>query len=321
MIGKAKSNKSLSATLAYNHKQGSEFFFSQNLVSGDRHDLAMQMSDLQKCYTGKGKNLTIHAQLSPAISEGKKLTTKEWQKIASSFLERTGMGRLQCIGYLHRDKEHVHCHLIVNRVDENTFKLYDDSYIMLRSIRAADEVAKELGLTRAMLVKEKINKEKIGSKQEFKLFLENILTQNPKNLEGYFDAIRSGGYGLRVHRDKKTGEARGYGISKGGTYMDASTIDRKLTLRNIEKYFIEWDTVKEKTKTEWQDDNGKKLDQEIKLIRSIKPDKIQIPFEIPDAKSSTSLASSGLETSPHTDIARKKKRRKSLGRISKPSFH
>ncbi|MBS1669738.1 MAG: relaxase/mobilization nuclease domain-containing protein [Bacteroidetes bacterium] len=313
MIGKAKPNKSLSATLAYNHKQGSELFFSHNMVGDNEQDLAMQMSDLQKCYTGKGRNLTIHAQLSPAIGEGKKLTTKEWQKIAKSFLERTGMCKLQCMGYLHRDKEHVHCHLVVNRVDENTFKLYDDSYIMLRAIRAADEVARELGMTRAMLVKEKINKEKIGSKQEFKVFLENILMQNPKNLGGYFDAIGSGGYKLKVHRDKETGEVRGYGISREGTYMDASAIDRKLTLRNIEKHFREGNSIKEKTQTVGQDKHQKKMDQKIKLISSIKPDKIQIPFEIPDAQSSTSLASSGMETSETNNLQRKKKKKKKLG--------
>ena len=313
MIGKAKPNKSLSATLAYNHKQGSELFFSQNLVCGDRHELAMQMSDLQKCYTGKGRNLTIHAQLSPAIGEGKKLTTKEWQKIASSFLERTGMDRLQCMGYLHRDKGHTHCHLVVNRVDENTFKLYDDSYIMLRAIRAADEVAKELGLTRAMIVREENNMDKIGSKQQFKLFLENTLPQNPKNLERYFDTIRAAGYGLRIHRDKETGEVRGYGIARGGTYMDASTIDRKLTLRNIEKHFKEVNFIKEKSKTESQDGNGKKLDQEIKFISSIKPIKIQIPFEIPNSQSPISLASSGMETSETNNLPKKKKKKKKLG--------
>jgi hypothetical protein len=313
MIGKAKSNKSLSATLAYNHKQGSELFFSQNLVNGDSHDLAIQMSDLQKCYTGKGRNLTIHAQLSPAIGEGKKLSTKQWQKIASSFLERTGMDRLQCLGYLHRDKEHVHCHLVVNRVDENTFKLYDDSYIMLRAIRAADEVAKELGLTRAMLVREENNVNKIGSKQQFKLFLEDILMQNPKNLGGYFDAIRSGGYKLKVHRNKETGEVRGYGISRDGTYMDASAIDRKLTLRNIEKHFMEGDTVKERTQTVGQDDNREIHAQSNMLSSSSKPDKIQIPFEIPDAQIPISLASSGLETSPHTYLPKKKKKKKKLG--------
>ena len=313
MIGKAKPNKSLSATLAYNHKQGSELFFSCNMVGETGQDFAMQMSDLQKCYTGKGRNLTIHAQLSPAIGEGKKLTPKEWQKIACLFLKKTGMDRLQCMGYLHRDKEHVHCHLVVNRVDENTFKLYDDSYIMLRAIRAADEVAKELGLTRAMLVREENNLNKIGSKQQFKLFLENILMQGPKNLGEYFDAIRVAGYGLRIHRDKETGEARGYGISWGGTYMDASTIDRKLTLRNIEKHFMEWGPMKEKTQTMGQDQDQKKLDQKIKLISSSQPDKIQIPFEIPTAQSPISLFGTGLETSETTCLPRKKKKKKKLG--------
>jgi hypothetical protein len=240
MIGKAKSNKSLTATIGYNERSASELFLAQNMVTGDLMDLKTQMEDLQKCYTGKGKNLTIHAQLSPVIEEGKKLTQKEWQSVAQKFIKKMGMEKLQAIGFIHRDKEHTHCHLVINRVGENDFKLYDDSFIMLKAIKAADEVAEELHLTRAKIVqKEKLaNKQSIGkgARQQCKADLEKILSQNPKSLEAYFKAIKSAGFELRLHKNKETGELRGYGIAMNGTYLDASTIDRKLTLKNIEQF-------------------------------------------------------------------------------------
>jgi hypothetical protein len=115
MIGKAKSNKSLSATIAYNNKNSSSLFFTNNLIGNDKNELLIQMEDLQKCYTGKGKNLTIHAQLSPAIEDGKKLTTPDWEIMANKFLEKMQLSNFQAIGYLHEDKEHMHCHLVNSR--------------------------------------------------------------------------------------------------------------------------------------------------------------------------------------------------------------
>ena len=59
---------------------------------------------------------------------------------------------------------------------------------------------------------------------------------NIKNLIGiteYLKAIESAGYEVRLHRDKITGSLRGYGLTKDGTYMDASAIDKKFTIKNL----------------------------------------------------------------------------------------
>ena len=70
MIGKAKSNKSLVATIEYNLKEKTELFFANKLTGTSIKDYQMQMQDLQKCYQGYAKQLTVHAILSPHISEG-----------------------------------------------------------------------------------------------------------------------------------------------------------------------------------------------------------------------------------------------------------
>lgn len=69
----AKSNVSLSKTVAYNRKQGSNFFYWRNMDGENIWDYRAQMADLQKCYRGGGKSLTLHVQLSPSIEDGKVL--------------------------------------------------------------------------------------------------------------------------------------------------------------------------------------------------------------------------------------------------------
>ncbi len=86
MIGKAKSNKSLQATIAYNEKEEATLIFTNKLVGISLADFRMQMEDLQKCYRGYGKQLTIHAILSPAIEDGNRLNTSQWKIMADKYL-------------------------------------------------------------------------------------------------------------------------------------------------------------------------------------------------------------------------------------------
>lgn len=81
MIGKAKSNRSLYATINYNIKKGSGIFYTNKLEGEELKEYRYQMADLQRCYSGTGKSLTIHAQLSPSIEDGKSyqwMIGKEW---------------------------------------------------------------------------------------------------------------------------------------------------------------------------------------------------------------------------------------------------
>ena len=70
MIGKARSNRSLMATIEYNLKEKATLFFTNELTGLTMDEHRVQMCDLHKCYRGTGRQLTIHAILSPHISEG-----------------------------------------------------------------------------------------------------------------------------------------------------------------------------------------------------------------------------------------------------------
>jgi hypothetical protein len=153
VIGKAKSNKSLAATIDYNLKEKAELFFKNKLTGSTIEEYRMQMQDLQKCYNGYAKQLTIHTILSPHITQGSLLVKKEWKQIACDYFEQMNLEEHQAIGFIHSDKEHRHLHLVINKVNERTLKQYNDSFIGKRTQKAADKIAEKMGLIRAMEIK------------------------------------------------------------------------------------------------------------------------------------------------------------------------
>ena len=154
----------------------------------------------------------------------------------------------QAIGFIHSDKEHRHLHLVINRVNNHTLKLYNDSFISKRTQKVADEIAREMGLIRAMAIKwENIRKriqgefdndesetKPVGSRQLFRKELRNILAnKNVKTVDDYFNEIREAGFKVLQYHNKETKELRGYGIERNKTKLDASRIGREFTLKNI----------------------------------------------------------------------------------------
>lgn len=251
MIGKAKSNKSLAATIEYNLKEKAELFFTNKLTGTTIEEYQMQMQDLQKCYRGYARQLTIHAILSPHISEGKNLSTQQWEKIADDYLINMNLKGHQAIGFIHSDKEHRHLHLVINKVNEQTLKLYHDGFIGKRTQHAADRIAEKMGLIRALEIKQKniqnqqqqlTSKEKqmkpLGSKQLFRQELKTILKKkNIKNVTDYFEEVTKAGFKVHRYHSKETKELRGYGIEKNKTKLDASVIGKEFTLKNLQPVF------------------------------------------------------------------------------------
>lgn len=248
MIGLAKSNLSLADTVDYNIKHKSSLIYSNMLQGENITDFRLQMEDLQKCYRGKANSLTIHAQISPTIEDGKKMMMEDWKKLADLYLEKMELENHQALFYLHKDRGHFHLHAVINRVNEFTFKLYNDSFIGKKTSKAAHEIALALGLTSAReMMEENKKREKdvcldtaqptlekpLGSKQAFKAFLQETFKRPHKDLNAFFNAIEDGGYKVLIFKEKDKQAIRGYAIGKNGTFLNASEIDRKLSLKNL----------------------------------------------------------------------------------------
>lgn len=295
MIGKAKSNKSLAATIEYNLKEKAELFFTNKLTGATIEEYQMQMHDLQKCYRGYARRLTIHAILSPHINEGNKLEKEQWNEIANDYLNLMNLQEYQAIGFIHRDKEHRHLHLVINKVNEQTFKLYHDGFIGKRTQHAADKIAEKMGLIRAMEIKQKNiqNKKRqkeatqnnfpensmqfksdekeqhpLGSKQLFKLELQTILAnKNIRSINDFFEEIKKAGFKLHLYHNKDTKELRGYGIEKNDTKLDASIIGKEFTIKNLQPFF-------ESNSNNIENSQVMNIAAQVNKIEEIEPDEV-----------------------------------------------
>lgn len=251
MIGKAWSNTSLTATLHYNQKSDSVFFYKNKLAGDDLPDFRMQMEDLHKCYAGRSEKLIIHAVISPAPEEGINLSNADWTTIANSYLQGLGLSDHQAIGFIHSDKEHKHLHLIINKVNEKSLKLYSDSFIGKKSQKVTDQIASKMNLTRAkqimserrridlirqeseinLPVKEEL--EIIGSKQKFKKLVDQVLKIKFRDEEEYFKELETSGFIVHRYYNKETAELRGYGLEKDGTTIFSSDLGKEYSLTKL----------------------------------------------------------------------------------------
>ena len=102
------------------------------------------------------KNNTISIVLSPEIDDGKNLTTDQWKHLSESAVSALGLNpeEAQYISFIHTKKEHKHLHIILNRVQDDG-KLIKDSYIGKRMQHIAHNLALDMNLISAKVVKEK----------------------------------------------------------------------------------------------------------------------------------------------------------------------
>lgn len=251
MIGKAWSNSSLTATLHYNQKSDSVLFYKNRLAGDNISDFRMQMEDLHKCYTGRSEKLIIHAVISPTPEEGINLSNADWTNIANSYLQGLELSDHQAIGFIHSDKEHKHLHLIINKVNEKSLKLYSDSFIGKKSQKVSDQIASKMNLTRAKQVMNERRRidairqesviqqqvtdepETIGSKQKFRKLVNQVLKSKFRNEEEYFKELKNSGFIVHRYYNKETGELRGYGLEKDGTTIFSSDLGKEYSLTKL----------------------------------------------------------------------------------------
>lgn len=67
-------------------------------------------------------------------------------KLALEYMDKMGIKNTQFIIARHLDKEHPHCHIVYNRVD-NDGKCVSDSFEYYRNNEICDELKKKYGLT------------------------------------------------------------------------------------------------------------------------------------------------------------------------------
>lgn len=204
MIGKgnAIANTGTNINYGWNQEKDAEVVFSQHLAGENAQQITGEFKLIQEQNTRCQKN-TLSFILSPTREDGKNLTKEQLGELTQKFIKEMRLKENQAVAFVHRDKAHTHVHLYVNRIGFDG-KAYNDSFIGKRSQLAAENVAKEMGLTTVKEVQLEKELDSIHVRLEIKNIHQRVMeSQRPKTLDDYMKAMKAQS---RSHSEHQQGE-------------------------------------------------------------------------------------------------------------------
>ncbi|MGY5847857.1 relaxase/mobilization nuclease domain-containing protein [Salegentibacter sp. HM20] len=228
MIGKghAISGARVSISYGWNQEKEAEVVLREHVAGDTPAEIAEEFRIIQS-QNERCINNTLSFIISPTIEDGQDLSKKELEDLAKKFLKEMNLQNNQSIGFVHRDKAHTHVHIYTNRIGFDG-KAYNDSFIGKRSQIAADNVAKELGLTRVREVQQERLNELKGLRQEIKNIHDRVLQSRPKSLDEYISKMKAQKVDV-IPTINKANQLQGFRVEYKGFNLKASEVDRSMS--------------------------------------------------------------------------------------------
>ena len=228
MIGKGHSIASTGASIDYgwNQEKEAEVVYKDHLAGETPKEITEEFKIIQSQNERCIQN-TLSFILSPTVKDGKEMSKAQLKEITNRFLKEMELKNRQAIAFVHRDKAHAHVHVYVNRIGFDG-KAYNDSFIGKRSQIAADNVAKELRLTRVR----DVQNEKLQELKWQRLAIRNInnkvLETRPKSLDEYINKMKACNVQV-IPSINKSNQLQGFRFEYKGANLKGSEVHRSMT--------------------------------------------------------------------------------------------
>ena len=119
-------------------------WIAQRNLPCDDPQYAAAVMDAVAAQNPRVRKPVYHVSLS--APPGERLSRAEWEDIADRFLRHLKLDQHQVLMVAHRDTDHQHVHLMINRVDIETHKAWDNGHDYARRERALRLIERELKL-------------------------------------------------------------------------------------------------------------------------------------------------------------------------------
>lgn len=228
MIGKGHSISRTRASIAYgwNQEKDAEVVLKEFLAGDTPQEIVEEFKIIQS-QNNRCINNTLSFVVSPTIEDGKNMTRKDLGEIAKRFLKEMNLKNHQAISFVHRDKEHTHIHIYVNRISM-TGETYKDNFIGKRSQISADNVAREMGLTRVR----EVQQEKLQELKQHRIVVQKIhekmIQSRPKSLDEYINQMKERQVKV-IPIINKSNQLQGFRFEYKGVNLKGSDIHRSMT--------------------------------------------------------------------------------------------
>lgn len=233
MIGKGESISHTANAIDYAKNKDNAVEIDRNLVAGESgKEIANEFKIFQDMNSRCQRN-TFSFVVSPSIEDGKELSQSDYRKITQEFLQVLKLENNQYISYLHRDKNHKHLHIYVNRLNEFGFAK-KDNYIGKKAQRAAEKIA----LYRNMTTAKEVQLEKEG---KLRSIIEKahakVIDHKPKNVQEYVHLMKE--HDIKSHlKHANNGKLVGIKFQVGEQTIKGSAVNKLMSAMNLQKTII-----------------------------------------------------------------------------------
>lgn len=236
MIGKQTKGTSFSGCVCYVLRKDKSKLLESVGVEGTPEQMA-ELFELQTLLNDKVKNTVGHTSLNFSPEDGERLKTddKLMLQIAHDYMAKMGIENTQYIVARHTDREHPHCHIVFNRVD-NDGKTISDKNDFYRNEKVCKMFTAKYRLHFAN-GKDNIKEERLRPYDKAKHEVYKALKEelpNARNWEELKDALSDRDIELKFKVSRTTREIQGVKFEYGGISFSGSKVSREFSYMNID---------------------------------------------------------------------------------------
>ena len=200
--------------------------YSEGLLTDTPKDI-INGFECQRHLNSRVKHWCGHISLSYSPKDAERMSDEFMVKLALEYMDKMGIKNTQFIIVRHLDKEHPHCHIVYNRVD-NDGKCVSDSFEYYRNNEICDEMKKKYGLTYGENkdnVKTQSLKGRLKIRQEIYLAVQ-AAKKLAKDWTTFQRELAQKGVTVRKKFRRGSTEVDGLSYFKDGQKFKASQVDR-----------------------------------------------------------------------------------------------
>lgn len=236
MIGKQTKGTSFSGCVCYVLREDKSKLLEAVGVEGTPEQMAEQF-ELQTLLNDKVKNTVGHTSLNFSPEDGERLKTDDalMLQIAHDYMAKMGIENTQYIVARHTDREHPHCHIVFNRVD-NDGKTISDKNDFYRNEKVCKMLTAKYRLHFAN-GKDNIKEERLRpydkAKHEVYKALKGELP-HARSWNELKEALSERDIELKFKVSRTTKEVQGVKFEYGGISFSGSKVSREFSYMNID---------------------------------------------------------------------------------------
>lgn len=236
MIGKITQGKYFAGLIKYVLGKQESYILDSDGILLESIPYMIRSFDVQSSMRSSLGNKVGHISLSFSPRDKERMTDEFMTTVTLEYLEAMGITNTQYLIVRHTDREHPHCHIVFNRVN-NLGQTIKDSYSISRNIKICRDMSQAYKLYMPQ-EKEHINTGRLREPYRTKYEIWRIVrevTNNIRSWEEFKSILHSRNIEITFKNKGTTGEIQGITFTMGKYSFKGSAVDRSFSYAKIDR--------------------------------------------------------------------------------------